>query len=57
MEVGSTYLLVAVLGRCDDSGEQVWRWAVPTRLCRVGVMTVGDRNGGGQYLPTSGCAG
>jgi hypothetical protein len=30
MEVGSTYLLVAVPGRCDDREEQVWRWAVPT---------------------------
>jgi hypothetical protein len=56
---GITYLLAAVPSRYDGNGKQVRRWAVPTyeRLHRVGVMTVGNRYGGGQYLPTSGCAG
>ncbi len=52
MEVGRTYLLAAVPGRCDDSEEHVWRWAVPTyqRLCRVGVMWGTGMEVGSTYL-------
>ena len=58
-----TYLLAAVPGRCDDSGNRYgggsMQYLPTSGLVWVGVMTVRNRYGGGsmQYLPTSGCAG